>query len=130
HSFTREIDGMYDTLDELSNSEEGGTPLYYSTLQMIDEVSSTAHNVKNKALIVFTDGADTEGGALPHQIVNKAVGSDVQVFTVGLGAFLPNLDILAEIAHQTGGYFMWAQDARQLISYFGTLDNLLHGNAG
>ncbi len=30
----------------------------------------------------------------------------------------------------TGGYFMWAQDARQLISYFGTLGNLPRGNAG
>jgi hypothetical protein len=33
------------------------------------------------------------------------------------------------MALNTGGSFMWAKDAKQLISYFGTLGNLLHGNA-
>lgn len=130
HNFSRDIAPMLNTLDILAKSEGGGTPLYYSTFQMIDEVKNHAHNGKNKALIVFTDGGDTDGGATPQQIIAKAVGADVQLFTVGLGGGLPNLDVLSNMAHATGGYFMWAQDARQLISYFGTLGNLLQGNAG
>lgn len=130
HNFSRDIQPMVNTLNILSYSEGGGTPLYYSTYGMIDYVEKNALNKNNKALILFTDGADNYGGRTPSEIISYANGKGIQVFTVGLGYSLSNLAVLADIAENTDGYFMWAQDAQQLISYFGTLGNLLKGNAG
>lgn len=130
NDFTRDISPLNNTLDQLSRTVGGGTPLYYSTYNLIDYVEKNARNQNNKALIVFTDGGDTEGYNTPAQIIDKANNQGVQIFTVGLGSGLSNLDVLSEVAQNTGGYFMWAQDAKQLISYFGTLGNLLNGNAG
>lgn len=130
HNFMKDKGILFSSLDSLAYSANGGTPLYFSTYQILDYVQSNARNLNNKALIVFTDGADTQGRYYPKDIISKAQNLGVQVYTVGLGAYLPNLDVLWDVAQQTGGYFMWASDAKQLISYFGTLGNLLNGNAG
>lgn len=129
-NFSRDIKPMISTLDILSYTEGGGTPLYYSAYGLVDYVDKNAINKSNKALILFTDGDDTNGGRTPTQIIEYANSKNVQIFTVGLGRSLGSLGILADIADKTNGYFMWAQDAKQLISYFGTLGKLLEGNAG
>lgn len=130
HGFSRDIAPLIHSLDSLGGYVGGGTPLYYSTFNLLDYVEENADHQSNKALIVFTDGGDTDGGSTPQEIIDKANLLGVQVFTVGLGRYLPNVDILWNMAQKTGGYFMWAEEAKQLISYFGTLGNLLNGNAG
>ncbi|MCP9767084.1 VWA domain-containing protein [Lacihabitans sp. LS3-19] len=128
HKIGSEISQIRSTLNILANSEGGGTPLYISTFDLT-ELLSTMTTIENKALIVFTDGGDTNGGKTPDQIIQLAKEKNIQIYTVGLGGGLNNLDVLSKIAYETGGYFMWAEDANQLISYFGTLGNLLQGNA-
>lgn len=129
YGFTRKIESLKKTIDSLSYTVGGGTPLYYSMYEMVNYTSSKATHKNNKALVVFTDGDDTNGGASPEEIIDLAKEKDVQVFTVGLGSSISSLNVLADIADETGGSFMWAQDAKQLISFFGTLGNLLKGNA-
>ena len=124
----KQIQECRDILDVFSYSEGGGTPLYYSTFEMVNYLADNAKG-ENKALIVFTDGEDTEGYKTPQEIINNAKSKNIKVFTVGLGSSLSNLDILSKIATETGGYFMFAEEAEQLISYFGTLGSLLYGDA-
>ena len=129
YGFTRKVDLLKKTVDSLANTVGGGTPLYYSMYEMVEYASSKAPNKNNKALVVFTDGDDTNYYPAPQDIVDLAKQENVQVFTVGLGSSIGSLNVLADIADETGGSFMWAQDAKQLISFFGTLGNLLKGNA-
>ena len=124
----QEIERCRVVLNGFKFSEFGGTPLYFSTYKLIDFLNSSSQS-SNKALIVFTDGDDTDGVYSPTQIIENAKDSKVQIFTVGLGNSLRNLDILSNMATETGGYFMLAEDADQLISYFGSLGQLLYGNA-
>lgn len=124
----RDVAGIRSSLEILRNSETGGTPLYYSTKQLVAEFEKMSTST-NKALIVFTDGDDTYGNSTPAQIIELAKQKGVAVHTVGLGAGLGNVGTLSNIANETGGYFMLAEDAEQLISYFGSLGNLLIGGA-
>lgn len=124
----RELDAFRNELDILGRTEGGGTPLYFSTYEMINYVAQNAQG-NNKALVIFTDGEDTNGRRSPSEIINRANELGVNLYTVGLGSSLSNLDVLSQMAEQTNGYFMLASDAEQLISYFGSLGNLLQGNA-
>jgi len=109
----------------LANKVGGGTPLYKATSAFIYKAAQEAPNV-NKAVVVFTDGEDTNGGKTIANIVQEAKSQGVKVFTVGLGQ--ADTAVLSQMALPTGGSMMFAADARQLISQFGTLGNLLSGN--
>ncbi|WP_169704915.1 VWA domain-containing protein [Runella slithyformis] len=114
------------TLDNLKNQIGGGTPLCKSTYSMIDYVSKNAPN-QNKALVVFTDGEDTGGGRTPDDIIKLARQLNIKVFMMGLGT--AEVQNLAYIANQTGGAFMFAREAPQLMTMFGSLGKLLNGTA-
>jgi hypothetical protein len=114
-------------LDDLAKSERGGTPLYLSTYEMIDYTRLNAPG-SNRAVIVFTDGDDTNGGKTLQQVIDYANTQQIKVFTVGLSNGV-DVRVLSDMALQTNGAFMWADDAKQLITMFGTLGDLLEGTA-
>lgn len=126
-SFTNDGLRYFSTLNGFKDTEGGNTPLFQATYTMVDFTYSHAPN-SNRAVVVFTDGEDTEGGRTIEEIVNLAQSLNVKVFTVGLSDNV-NKKVLAEMAVGTGGALMWARDARQLISTYKTLGNLLHGGA-
>jgi hypothetical protein len=122
--FTTNGPSYFSTLDQLTRQVGGGTPLYRSTRSMIDYTSTNALT-PNKAVLVFTDGADTEGGATIADVAARAAATGVRVYTVGLGNV--NTSVLSEMASRGGGTMMWATDARQLVSIYGTVGRLLRG---
>jgi len=123
--FTANGPSYFPTLDALANQVGGGTPLYRSTLSMVNYTSTNARNT-NRAVVVFTDGDDTEGGASISQIGTQSLATGVKVYTVALGSV--NTSVLAEMARRGNGTMMWASDARQLVSLYGTLGRLLRGS--
>ncbi|MFK7904661.1 MAG: VWA domain-containing protein, partial [Chitinophagales bacterium] len=78
--------------------------------------------------IVFTDGEDTEGGYSINQIIEEACMHNVRIFTVGLSNGV-NDRVLSEIAFETNGAVMLAEEAEQLIAQYSSLGQLLHGEA-
>ncbi|HEX8530443.1 MAG TPA: VWA domain-containing protein [Cytophagales bacterium] len=125
--FARDTKRHLAALDTLEKTEGGGTPLYMSAYQMIDYTARQAPGA-NKAVIVFTDGEDTRGGYTLEQVTAYAVSRQVRLYTVGLSNGVDE-GVLADMAGQTNGAFMWADDAKQLITMFGTLGDLLEGTA-
>ena len=119
--------GFYKPLDELAQLEGGGTPLYLSVASMVNKVSSEGSN-PNRAVIVFTDGEDTDGTWTLEQVIALARSKNVKLFTVGLSDSI-NVQVLSQMAAETQGAMLWADDARQLISVYGSLGNLLRGTA-
>lgn len=126
-SFTSLGSSFYRPLDDLANLESGGTPLYAATASLIDHVTSNGTN-PNRAVVVFTDGEDTDGTWSLKDVISLAQTRHVKLFTVGLSNSI-NVQVLSQMAAQTQGAMLWAWDARQLISIYGSLGNLLRGAA-
>ncbi|MFT6333979.1 MAG: hypothetical protein ACJATI_000711 [Halioglobus sp.] len=111
---------------DLANNESGGTPLYISAAAMCDYTGEKAKN-NNKAIIAFTDGANTDSGVSVDQLIDKACDNDVRIYTVGLGNGVSFAE-LSEIAFETNGAVLLAENAIQLVSLYSSMGELLHGN--
>jgi hypothetical protein len=129
---TRDAPSYYDTLDSLVDLVGGGTPLYES-LDLLREqvVADPALPVGiAKAVVIFTDGEDTDcGGANTcrtrrDQSIQAAIADNLRIFTIGLSTGV-DFEALAELANDTGGAFLFADSAEQLIPLYGTVGDLL-----
>ncbi|MES2958102.1 MAG: vWA domain-containing protein [Pseudomonadota bacterium] len=117
-------------LDGLSSLVGGDTPLYDSVDTLRQQVVSDAPAGLGKALVVFTDGADTYCGDAEtcrtrrKQSIDDAKAAGVRLFTIGLSS---GVDIVAlgELANQTGGAFLYADSPEQLLPLYGSVGKLL-----
>jgi hypothetical protein len=116
-------------IDVLAELEGGGTPLLNSIDEELDYVAANAPaSVDRSAIVLFTDGLDSGCVEIAciSPITAKAVNLDVDVFTIGLGPLI-NASVLARMAQDTGGFFLFAQYASQLFPIYRSLGNLLSG---
>lgn len=113
------------TLDSLAGLEGGGTPLFDATVVYTDKVAAEANNT-NKAVVVFTDGDDTESMNGLTFAAENASEKGVKIFTVGLSDGVDR-GVLQQLAFLTGGSMMYTADAANLVALYGTLGNLLSG---
>ncbi len=121
----------FPTLDGLAPLVGGDTPLYAS-LDVLRQtlVGDASLAGLAKAVVVFTDGADTTCGSAEacrvsrEQSIQAARQDGVRLFTIGLSS---GVDILAlgELAHQTGGVLLYADNAEQLLPLYGSVGRLL-----
>ena len=125
--YTQDTATLNDGLDKLLRFSDGGTPLFQAVDYTITHTTKQASG-DNRAIVLFTDGQDTEGGVSLDQIIDRANKNNIQIYTVGLSQDV-EVGVLSKMAQETGGAFIWAENARQLISGFGTLGNLLSGEA-
>jgi hypothetical protein len=120
------------TLDSLAAQVGGNTPLYASLDALRLSVASDPSLPAGltRAVVLFTDGTDTECGTATAcrtrraQSIQGAIDSQVRLFTIGLSS---GVDVIAlgELAHQTGGAFLYADNAQQLLPLYGSLGKLL-----
>ena len=83
-----------------------------------------------KAIVIFTDGADTSCASLEAcrasrlQAIQGANQDQVRLFTIGLSS---EVDIVAlgELANHTGGALLYADTAEQLLPLYGSVGQLL-----
>lgn len=124
--FTNDTATVIAQIEDLRGRESGGTPLYRSQMAAIDYCSANA-TATGKAVLSFTDGEDNAGGYTAEQVGTNAVAKKVRLFNIGLGS--AETVQLCRQAVATSGAFMFAKNARQLISMFGNLGKLLDGSA-
>jgi guanyl-specific ribonuclease Sa len=124
--FTTDTATVIAQIESLRNQESGGTPLYKSQVAATDFTAINATNT-GKAVLTFSDGDDTQGGYTPVQVSANATSKNVRLFNIGLGN--AQTAMLCRQAVASGGAFMFAKDARQLISMFGNLGKLLDMSA-
>jgi hypothetical protein len=125
--FTSDGRSYFSTVDQLGNLEGGNTPLYQSTYSAMVHTRQNGPNT-NRAVVVFTDGNDTDGVRTIADIGALSAQNGVRVFTVGLSNGI-DVGTLAEMARLGRGAYFHANSARQLISTFGSLGKLLNGSA-
>jgi len=131
-SLSHNILPLLPIVDGLKNSIAGGTPLYDAMYNCIDTLATTGSN-SNKALLVFTDGEDNESYMYPPYAtlwtaIRHAKDNNVKVFGVVLQVGIDTALISAATA--TGGGIMHTDDAKQMVSYYRAMPNVLQGKAG
>jgi hypothetical protein len=122
----------FPTLDSLSPLVGGNTPLYESVDALRQQVVSDAALPAGlaKALVIFTDGADTHCGGLEtcrtrrEQSIQGAKADSIRLFTVGLSSGV-DIAALGELANQTGGALLYADSPEQLLPLYGSVGKLL-----
>jgi hypothetical protein len=92
----------------------------------VGHVCTQAFN-PNKAVLVFTDGKDTDGSWTLDNLISYARARNVKLFTLGLSNSV-DFKVLNRMARETGGAMTWASDARQLVSMHGSLGAILRGS--
>jgi len=123
---------VYAALDSLAAQVGGGTPLYGSVDAMRRRLveDPTLPGEAARAVVVFTDGEDTDCGdpdscrARRAQTIRSANDGQVRLFTIGLSGGV-DAAALGELANQTGGAMLYADDAAQLLPLHGSLGALL-----
>jgi hypothetical protein len=142
--FTTDGESFFDELETLRSQAAGGTPLYRTlfpeptdtnddpafTVGLIDVVEANAPSGLRRAIVLFTDGEDSECGgpnvcrAKRDSVIDHANAADVNLFTIGLSEEV-DFEALGELARGTDGVFLFAENAEQLIPLYGSLGALL-----
>lgn len=127
----------FETLDMLATQIGGNTPLYDS----VDGLRQQAFggipvpSGLGQAVVVFTDGADTSCGTQEAcrqrraQTIQAAVQGGVQLFTIGLSSDV-DIGALGELANQTGGALLYADNVAQLVPLYGSVGQLMSLSMG
>lgn len=119
-------------LDGLARQVGGQTPLFTSIdamrTRIVTDTAVTAGHPR--ALVVFTDGADTTcGNAVAcalrrQQVIDAAVADGVRLFTIGLSGGI-DVETLSKLAAEGGGAMLYADSVEQLIPLYGSLGRLM-----
>lgn len=94
----------------------GGTHLSAGLRVALDELLSHPSEGRDRVLLFLTDGMDSFGGVDPT-ILKTAVGAEIPIHTVGLGADIDPA-VLQDIADRTGGSYYPVEHAGDLIAVF------------
>jgi hypothetical protein len=123
---------IFPTLDALAAQIGGQTPLYDAVdamrAQLAAEPAIPAD--KARALVVFTDGADTtcpspaDCAARRATSIAAATAERMRLFTIGLSTDT-DVEALGELALQTGGAMLYAETAEQLLPLYGSVGRLI-----
>jgi hypothetical protein len=122
----------FSTLDSLAALAGGNTPLYSALDVLREQVVADASLPAGiaKAVVIFTAGDDTvcsspEACRTRRQAsIDAAKAAGLRIFTIGLTSGV-NFEALGELANHTGGAFLFAENAEQLIPLYGSVGGLL-----
>jgi len=91
-----------------------GTVLYDAVYQAIQDVAARAND--RKAVIVITDGSDTQSEKILTDVINLGKDNGVPVFAIGLGDL--DAEILGQMANGTGGQYISALSSDNLKTIY------------
>lgn len=123
--FTSDSTLLVKHIDSLIEKSGSGTPLYKSQDSALIFLEKTSSKTA-KFLLTFTDGEDKNIELAEHSIYN-AKRDKIALFNVGLKSKPNPMQVKQTI--KTGGAYLSAKDANELISFFGNLGNLLNKSA-
>lgn len=126
--FTNQRDFLNRQIAALQAS--GDTALYdaiYEGLETLNAARSSEQGPARKALVVFSDGADTSSRRNPWDVVRRAKADGVPVHLMGLGEDHEISEpVMKWIAQETGGQFFRIRSPDDLTAVFEELSIRLH----
>ncbi len=138
---TLDHDFLLETIDQIGigaiNSDATAIGDGITTaLNRLREVKS-----KSKIIVLMTDGANNSGVISPITATQAAKALGVKIYTIGLGnreivqqmglpeGFLPDEDMLAQVAQMTGGRYYRADNAEKFKAIYAEIDKLEKSDA-
>jgi len=121
--FTEEKMELVDHIDRIY--ADGGTPLYDAVVR---GVSLLTKITGRKAILLFTDGADTTSRLSYESVARRCGRSSVPVFTVGCGDAVKNHAIrklLDALSKNSGGQSIYVKNTRSLEKAFAKISDVL-----
>ena len=124
--FTGDVERLDDFIEALE--AWGGTSLYDATHYALGRIKDQPGR---KALVVFTDGADTTSRLKEQEVIDYARSVEATVYCIGFKGepgFLGGSPrgFLKKIAEDTGGAFFAPDRIGELIKIFGGISEELH----
>ena len=100
----------------------GGTNISAGVTAGVDALSGEG----SKAMILLTDGQDGNSQEAMQEAIDYANANDVAIYTVGFGDI--NASYLTDIADQTAGKFIQADNTTELADIYLTLQKYIVNN--
>ncbi|HEX9972397.1 MAG TPA: VWA domain-containing protein [bacterium] len=123
HLFTSDVDSLKAAIARIQSN--GGTAIFDA---LIHSVYLMNNSLKNRAIILLTDGADRDSQASYADALATVQSYEVRVFTIGLGLAQgsPEENILKDLASKTGGLYFYSPTSAQLEEIYRAISQLLH----
>jgi VWFA-related protein len=123
YRFTKNIDSLKAAISKIQAI--GGTAIFDA---LIHSVYIMNNSLKNRAIIVLTDGADKDSKYTYQEALNALQSNEVRVFTIGLGLNRNSSEenILKDLARKTGGLYYYSPTSGDLEEIYRAISKLLH----
>ncbi|MCK5679847.1 VWA domain-containing protein [bacterium] len=127
--FTEDLELCRELLKEAQVGMAGPKTAFGDTIGLAINMFKES-TVKDKLLIVLTDGNDTSSKVEPVKAAQIAHDNSIVIYSVAVGdpqtAGEKKLDekTLKNVAHTTGGHYFWAGDRRNLEKIYEKIDAL------
>lgn len=119
-AFTSDRTTLANRIETLTAS--GNTRLYDALVSALNTTTITVDG--SKAVVLMTDGRDTESAADLSQVMELIQQTQLRVYTIGVGNDLDE-HVLSQIAEMSGGHFYRAIDANDIGNAFRLMSNQL-----
>lgn len=125
-----DLERLKDSILDLRHAQMGGTPLYDAIARSYDYMLTQAQTGRINAIIVLSDGEDTDSAASLQSLLVKlnssakegATAAPVRIFTIAYGEDA-DAKILERIAKATGGQMFTASDPTRINQVFASVIN-------
>ena len=114
---------LYQSINK-EHSNFGSTALYDGIIRGIAQIRNRS---RPKVVLVYTDGMENNSRADIEDVINAARNNNVNVYTVGLGNNIDEVD-LRRIADETGGEYNRSPTSAKLLEVYSRLRGNLSGN--
>lgn len=128
HDFTTDAALLKEILPQLADETDSGTPLYdsiYEVLMYQDKILEGQDVAR--ALVVLTDGEDSESSHDEVEVIRLAQELQTPLYLAALGNNVA-VGVLAQMATETGGFFVSANNPDDLTNAFVGLSQALYGS--
>ncbi|MBU7019062.1 MAG: VWA domain-containing protein [Theionarchaea archaeon] len=118
-------------INEIDNMAAGGeTSMGDAIVLAVDHLWSEGRGNADKYIVLMTDGiSNDDKDYTPERATPIAVSNDIIIYTVGFGSDA-RVDVLQDIARETGGQYFYAASGSELKGYFGKIAEDISRNPG
>ncbi|MBW3014633.1 VWA domain-containing protein [Candidatus Woesearchaeota archaeon] len=118
-------------INEVDKMAAGGeTSMGDAMVLAVDHLMLEGRNNVDKYMVLMTDGiSNDDKDYTPERATPIAVSNDVTIYAVGFGSDA-RVDVLQDIAKETGGQYFYAASGNELVGYFGKIAEDISRNPG
>lgn len=125
YPFSGDKDSLRSAISRIESRKNGGTAIFDALIHSVDLLRRV---LRNRAIILLTDGADLHSHYTYQDVLNEVLPLEVPVFTIGLrlSRNSPEENILIDLATKTSGMYFYTPTSSDLEKIYRAISRLLH----